>query len=78
MTDPNERTVENVMTSREIDLEQALIAVIGAYRKAGGDVNKLLREAQGLIIGSSEYRKVGHEHVTKACIEIEKAVNFIK
>lgn len=66
------------MTSREIDLEQALIAVIGAYRNTGGDVEKLLREAQGLIIGNSEYRLVEHPHVTQACIEIEKAVSFKK
>ena len=66
------------MTSREIDLEQALIAVVGTYRKAGGDVDKLLRESQGLIIGHSEYRIVEHPNVTQACEEIEKAVNFKK
>ena len=66
------------MTSREFDLEQALIAVIGAYRNAGGNVEKLKLDAQGLILGHSEYRIVEHPNVTQACTEIENAVNFKK
>lgn len=66
------------MSEREIDLEQALIAVIGAYRKAGGDVNKLIQDANALILGHSEYRIVDHPHVAQACTEIENAVNFKK
>ena len=66
------------MSEREIDLEQALIAVIGAYRNEGGDVEKLMSEAFGLIIGHSPYRIVEHPHVTQACDEIEKAVKFKK
>lgn len=66
------------MTSREIDLEQALIAVIGAYRNAGGDVDKLMRDAHGLIVEHSEYQIVEHPHVVQACEEVEKAVIFKK
>jgi flavorubredoxin len=69
---------EDSMTNREIDLEQALIAVIGAYRKTGGDVETLVKDAQGLIIGHSEYRITDHPHVTQACTEIEKAAAFKK
>ena len=66
------------MSEREIDLEQALIAVIGAYRNAGGNVDKLVQDANALILGHSLYRIVEHPHVTRACEEIEKAVNFKK
>ncbi|MCE6965884.1 hypothetical protein K6W81_18650 [Enterobacter sp. MW07] len=66
------------MSEREIVLEQALIAVIGAYRNEGGDVENLMREAHGLIIDNSPYRIVGHPHVTQACVEIANAVKFKK
>lgn len=64
--------------SREVALEQALIAVIGAYRNAGGDLKKLTQEAQSLILGQSEYRVVDHPYVTLACTEIEKAASHNK
>ncbi|NWC65140.1 hypothetical protein [Cedecea sp. P7760] len=66
------------MTNREIALEQALIAVIGAYAKADGDVHELIQQANTLIIGNSEYRIVEHPHVTEACLEIERAAAFKK
>lgn len=66
------------MVDRTIELEQALIAVIGAHRNSGGDVEKLMRDAQGLIIGHSNYRVVEHPYITKACNEIENAVNYKK
>jgi hypothetical protein len=69
---------EMTVTDREIGLEQALLAVIGAYRNFGGDVDSLMREAQGLIIGNGVYRIVEHPHVIPACTEIENAVNFKK
>lgn len=69
---------DKIWYNREIALEQALVAVVGAYRTKGGDVSKLLQDAQGLILGHSEYRIVEHPHVTQACIEIENAANFKK
>lgn len=66
------------MSEREIDLEQALIAVIGAYRNEGGNVEDLMREAQTLILDNSPYRIVEHPHVTQACVEIKNAVKFKK
>ncbi|EKM0532649.1 hypothetical protein PTT84_003032 [Cronobacter turicensis] len=64
--------------SRETALEQALIAVIGAYRNAGGDLKTLTQQAQALILNHSEYRIADHPYVSEACAEIEKAVNYKK
>lgn len=75
-TEPDEPSYEP--GSRETALEQALIAVIGAYRKAGGDLKTLVQEAQTLIIGHSEYRIVDHPGISEACSEIEKAATFKK
>ncbi|MBA5202205.1 hypothetical protein H2Y57_00615 [Pectobacterium aroidearum] len=66
------------MAGREVALEQALIAVLGAYRESGGDVEKLISEASGLIIGNTEYRIVEHPNVGLACKEIEEAAKFKK
>ncbi|HBZ7538244.1 hypothetical protein [Klebsiella pneumoniae] len=66
------------MTDREIALEQALIAVIGAYRNDGGDVDSLIQQSQGLLLGNTEYRFVEHPYITEACTEIEKAASFKK
>ena len=74
--EPEEPSYEN--GSRETALEQALIAVIGAYRNAGGDLKTLTQKAQALILGHSEYRIVEHPGVSQACSEIEKAANFKK
>jgi hypothetical protein len=67
---------EITVTDRAVGLEQALLAVIGAYRNFGGDVDSLMREAQGLIIGNGTYRIVEHSHIALACTEIENAVSF--
>ncbi len=74
--EPDESAYET--ESRETALEQALIAVIGAYRNVGGDLKSLTQQAQALILDHSEYRIVGHPYVSQACAEIEKAVSYKK
>lgn len=60
-------------TDREIALEQALIAVLGAAKQAGVDVAALSNNAKGLVLSHSEYRQVEHPHVSNACEEIDVA-----
>lgn len=69
---------KDMSSNRAIDLEQALIAVIGAYKNSGGDVKKLKQDAIGLIVGNSTYRIVEHPNVSSACKEIENAAEFKK
>ncbi|GFM87781.1 hypothetical protein PSCICO_31800 [Pseudomonas cichorii] len=58
---------------REIALEQALIAVIGAAESRGLDTQDLLSHATALILGNSSYRRVDHPYVDMACKEISDA-----
>ncbi|EKZ6404628.1 hypothetical protein PGO40_00885 [Klebsiella aerogenes] len=66
------------MTNREIALEQALIAVIGAIREEGADLERIAVRADMLLLDNSPYRIVEHPHVANALTEIEKAINFEK
>jgi len=61
-------------TGREIDLEQALVAVIAAAEETGVDVQALLTRAGGFIVDSgSPYQTAGHPHITAAMQEISDA-----
>ncbi|EGT4238741.1 hypothetical protein NLT11_000736 [Cronobacter sakazakii] len=74
--EPDESAYET--ESRETALEQALIAVIGAYRNVGGALKSLTQQAQALLLDHSEYRIVDHPYDSQTCAEIEKAVNYKK
>ncbi|KGF65588.1 hypothetical protein [Pseudomonas lutea] len=58
---------------REIALEQALIAVLGAVQDMGIDVNEVSQKAGSLVLGHSKYRQVEHPHVSNAHQEIDQA-----
>lgn len=60
-------------TDREIALEQALVAVIGAAQDSGVSAVALAENAKVLVIDNSKYRFVDHPHVSGACAEIESA-----
>ncbi|AIJ10543.1 MULTISPECIES: hypothetical protein [Edwardsiella] len=66
------------MTDREIALNQALIAVIGAVRESSDDFDRIVQRAESLLIDNSTYRIVEHPHVNNALTEIKKAVEFKK
>lgn len=66
------------MTNREIALEQALIAIIGAIKEEGSDLERITIRADMLLLDNSQYRVVDHPHVSEALTEIEKAVKFKK
>ncbi|CQJ56482.1 TPA: hypothetical protein ACJFUB_004223 [Yersinia enterocolitica] len=65
-------------SDREIALEQALVAVLGAVKDLGTDMDNLLQQSKTLIIEHSKYRNVEHPHVTQACVAIESAMKFVK
>lgn len=60
-------------TDREIALEQALVAVIGAAKHRGLDDKDLVDHACTLLLGNNIIRSVGHPHVDNAILEIGKA-----
>ncbi|HGM5580797.1 TPA: hypothetical protein ACKP22_002484 [Pseudomonas putida] len=60
-------------TDREIALEQALVAVIGAAKSRGIDDKDLVDHACALLMGNDLIRSVGHPHVSDAILEIGKA-----
>lgn len=55
-----------MITEREIALEQALLAVIGAAIASGIDVKSLIYNAAGGLLENASYRFVGHPHVSNA------------
>lgn len=59
-------------TDREIALEQALVAVIGAAKHRGLDDKDLVDHACALLLGNI-IRSVGHSHVSNAILEVGKA-----
>ncbi|MHA6195562.1 hypothetical protein ACX3YG_14450 [Pseudomonas wadenswilerensis] len=65
-------------TEREIALEQALIAVLGAVQDLELGVEQVTQKANGLVIGHSKYRQVEHPGVTQACQEIGQALEVVK
>ncbi|MFJ7312906.1 hypothetical protein ACIQVE_09070 [Pseudomonas sp. NPDC098747] len=65
-------------TDREIALEQALIAVLGAAQDLNLDLVEISLKAKNLIIDNTRYRQVGHPHVTNAWNEVESAVVSVR
>ncbi|SED31501.1 hypothetical protein SAMN05216205_4886 [Pseudomonas mohnii] len=55
-----------MITDREVALEQALVAIIGAAIASGLDVKTLLDDAAAGLLGNAPYRWVGHPHVSNA------------
>lgn len=66
-------------TSREMALEQALIAVLGAVKDSSLDVDSLSGIAKGYILdSSSKYQKCSdHAVLTEACSAISDALSKI-
>lgn len=65
-------------TDREIALEHALIAVLGAAQDLNFDLVEISLKAKNLIIDNSRYHRVGHPHVTNAWNEVESAVISVR
>lgn len=53
-------------TDREIALEQALVALIGAAKHKGLDERALVDHAGALLLGNNQIRYVEHPHVSNA------------
>lgn len=60
-------------TNREVALEQALVAVIGAAKFDGLDEKNLVERATALLLGGNALRVVDHPHVSDAIREISEA-----
>ncbi|MDT4890218.1 hypothetical protein FQZ97_1270330 [compost metagenome] len=65
-------------TEREIALDQALVAVLGAAQDLGFNLTELTQKANILVIDHSKYRRVEHPHVTNACNAIASALEEVK
>jgi hypothetical protein len=55
-----------MITDREVALEQALVAIIGAAIASGLDVKTLMDNAAAGLLSNASYRWVGHPHVSNA------------
>lgn len=64
-------------TDREVALEQALIAVIGAALDRGLDGKDIVDHAAALLLGNNIVRYVGHPHVGESIREIGEAYNEV-
>ncbi|MCL8305566.1 MULTISPECIES: hypothetical protein [Pseudomonas] len=60
-------------TNREVALEQALVAVIGAAKFDGLDEKGLVDRATALLLGGNALRVVDHPNVSDAIREISDA-----
>ncbi|MNF08640.1 hypothetical protein D3C80_2091030 [compost metagenome] len=60
-------------TDREIALEQALVAVIGAVKHEGIDEKNIVDKATALLLGNNILRRVEHPHVDNAIREISNS-----
>ncbi len=60
-------------TEKEIALEQALVALIGAVRLQNLEDKALIDQATTLLIDNSVYRWVGHPHVENAAAALSEA-----
>lgn len=65
-------------TDREIALEQALVAVLGATQDLDLDLVKISQKAKSLIIENSKYRQAEHPHISNAWNEVEAAVASVR
>lgn len=62
-----------MVTDREVVLEQALVAIIGAAIASGLDVKSLMDNAAAGLLGNASYRFVGHPHVSNAILVMSDA-----
>lgn len=60
-------------TDREIALEQALVAVLGAAKHKGLNDSGLVEHATALLLGGNPLRYVEHPYVTMAIQEVSDA-----
>ena len=65
------------MTNREIALEQALVAVMAEAKKLGVDLDDLISEVKGGLMGHDPYRHVDHPHNTNAIQEVLDAKDAV-
>lgn len=65
-------------TDREIALEQALVAVLGAAQDLNLNLVDISQKAKTLILDNSKYRQAEHPHVTNAWNEVEAAVVSVR
>ncbi|WP_157284017.1 hypothetical protein [Pseudomonas chlororaphis] len=65
-------------TDREIALDQALIAVLGAAQDLKLDLVQISQKAKALILDNSKYRQAEHPHVGNAWNEVEKAIASVR
>jgi hypothetical protein len=64
--------------AREIQLQQALIALIAAANRQGLNVDYLCNQAIGGLVGQVDYRWVTSDDVPRAIAEIETAKDVYK
>ncbi|KTB99488.1 MULTISPECIES: hypothetical protein [Pseudomonas syringae group] len=65
-------------TDREIALDQALVAVLGAAQELGLDLVQISHKTKSLIIDNSKYRQTEHPHISNAWQEVEKALVSVR
>ncbi|MDU8454861.1 hypothetical protein [Pseudomonas syringae group sp. J254-4] len=65
-------------TDREIALDQALVAVLGAAQDLGLDLVQITQKAKVLILDNSKYRQTEHPHISNAWQEVEKALVSVR
>ena len=75
---PDQKGVGEMATDREIALEQALIAVLGAAQELNLDLVKISQKAKSLIIDNSKYRQAEHPHITNAWHAVEAAIVSVR
>ncbi|WP_166362475.1 hypothetical protein [Pseudomonas akapageensis] len=63
---------------REIQLHQALVAVIAAASQQGLNIDYLCNQAFGGLIGNLDFRWVTSDDVPHAIAEIEKARDAVR
>lgn len=65
-------------TDREIALDQALVAVLGAAQDLGLDLLQITQKAKVLIMDNSKYRQAEHPHIGNAWQEVEAALISVR
>jgi len=67
-----------MVSDREIALEQALVAIIGAAIASGLDVKSLMDNAAAGLLGNASYRWAEHPHVSNAIKVMIDAYDQVK
>ena len=70
--------MSNGPSSREIQLEQALIAVLAELQLAGRDVQSLVEKVEAGLMGNAIYRHAGHPHVLGAADQLKDCYESAK